>query len=198
MRDRRGGYQPPAETLCTSSHPVGAGLGPARGHGTDLAGDRKGRPYMPGRKVYINLTETEMEYRKIVAADMPELEKLQRGYKAEIGEDAPTEEDFGRLREAIRAGEILFFGCFEAGKLLGCCSVSPTFSTFNYAKGGVFEDFYILPARRGQGIARKLVDFARRESGVSSLTVGCADCDRDMYRSLGFTVPLGNLLAYGE
>ena len=60
----------------------------------------------------------------------------------------------------------------------------------------MFEDFYIRPEYRHQGIARALARFAFAESGVSSLTVGCADCDLPMYRSLGFTVPLGNLLAY--
>lgn len=40
------------------------------------------------------------------------------------------------------------------------------------------------------------VQFAWRESGVSSMTVGCADCDADMYQALGFSVPLGNLLAF--
>ena len=61
---------------------------------------------------------------------------------------------------------------------------------------GVFEDFYILPGYRHKGIARQLVLFARRESGVSSLTVCCADCDVPMYEALGFSVPLGNLLAF--
>ena len=34
------------------------------------------------------------------------------------------------------------------------------------------------------------------ESGVGSLTVGCADCDVGMYQALGFSIPLGNMLAY--
>ena len=62
--------------------------------------------------------------------------------------------------------------------------------------GGVFEDFYIVPEYRHKGIARQLVRFAYQESGVGSLTVGCADCDVKMYLSLGFTIPLGNLLAF--
>ena len=70
------------------------------------------------------------------------------------------------------------------------------FSTFDYRPSGVFEDFFILPPYRHQGIARQLVETAYRESGVSTMTVGCADCDRDMYKALGFSVPLGNLLAY--
>ena len=70
------------------------------------------------------------------------------------------------------------------------------FSTYDYAPCGVFEDFYIRPAFRHKGVARELVRFARADSGVGSLTVGCADCDMVMYEALGFSVRLGNLLAY--
>lgn len=139
-----------------------------------------------------------MDFRRITAEYMPGLKLLQIGYKREIGEDEPTAEDFERLREAIEEEKILFFGCYAEGVLVACCSVSPTFSTFDYRRGGVFEDFYVAPAYRQRGIARKLVELAVRESGVSSLTVGCADCDMEMYHALGFAIPLGNLLAYGE
>ena len=121
---------------------------------------------------------------------------LHRAYKEAIGEDAPSEADFRALLQALRDREILFFACADEGALVGCCSVSPTFSTFTYATAGVFEDFYILPAFRHRGIARRLLSFAVEDSGVSSLTVGCADCDAEMYKALGFTVPLGNLLAF--
>ena len=125
-----------------------------------------------------------------------ELKRLQTEYKQAIGEDAPAEEDFIRLFRAIRDGQILFYGCCDQGRLVACCSVSRTFSTFNYLPGGVLEDFYIMPEYRHQGIARQLVRFAYRQSGVSSLTVGCADCDAGMYRAIGFSVPLGSMLAY--
>lgn len=46
------------------------------------------------------------------------------------------------------------------------------------------------------GIARELVQFAYSESGVRSLTVGCADCDIELYKSLGFSIVLGNMLAF--
>ena len=122
---------------------------------------------------------------------------LHRAYKEAIGEDAPTEQDMASLLAAMERGDILFYGCLnDAHELVGCCSVSCTFSTFHYGKAGVFEDFYILPSCRHQGIARQLVAFAIADSGVSSFTVGCADCDVAMYKALGFTVPLGNMLAY--
>ena len=137
-----------------------------------------------------------MEYQKISASRTGELWELQKLYKAEIGEDEPGEAEKERLSEAIEDGRIFFFGAFDKDALVGCCSVTAGFSTFDYRAGGVFEDFYILPGYRHKGIARQLVLFARRESGVSSLTVGCADCDVPMYEALGFSVPLGNLLAF--
>ena len=137
-----------------------------------------------------------MEYIRVTKDNMDDLKMLQLGYKQEIGEDRPTDENFDSLCEAISKGQILFYGCIDEGRLIACCSITPTYSTFNYQIGGVFEDFYIVPEYRHRGIARQLVGFAYRESGVGSLTVGCADCDVKMYRSLGFTISLGNLLAF--
>ena len=137
-----------------------------------------------------------MEYIRITNGNMDGLKALHFGYKQEIGEEAPTEENFDSLSEAIKKGQILFYGCADVGRLIACCSITPTYSTFNYQTGGVFEDFYIAPEYRHKGIARQLVRFAYQESGVGSLTVGCADCDINMYQALGFTIPLGNLLAF--
>ena len=139
-----------------------------------------------------------MDFIRVTENEFDGLRRLQAGYKAQIGEAAPTEKDFQALLRAVREGDIHFFACTDNGALVGCCSVCPTFSTFDYGRSGVFEDFYILPEYRHRGIARELVRFAFERSGVTSLTVGCADCDVEMYRALGFRVPLGNMLAYGE
>lgn len=137
-----------------------------------------------------------MEYRRIPVSHLEQLWELQKAYKAEIGEAAPTEKDRGRLAEAMEREQIFFYGAWDRDTAIGCCSVTVGFSTFLYAPSGVLEDFYIRPEYRHRGIARALIRFARVESGVGSLTVGCADCDVPMYRALGFSVPLGNLLAY--
>ena len=138
-----------------------------------------------------------MEYLRITEGT-EDLKQLQIRYKEAIREDLPSGEDFERLSGAIRDGSILFYGCSDNGKLIACCSVSRTFSTFNYLPGGAFEDFYIEPEYRHRGIARELARFAFRESAVASMTVGCADCDREMYTAIGFRIVLGNLLAYDE
>lgn len=137
-----------------------------------------------------------MEFVELGAKNIERLKPLHAAYKREIGEDTPTEEDFARLAGALAAGRIRFFGCVEGEALVGCCSIAPTFSTFCYDTAGVFEDFYILPERRHSGIARRLVDYAVKRSSVRSLTVGCADCDVELYRALGFGIRLGNLMAY--
>ena len=137
-----------------------------------------------------------MEYRKVNSSDIDPLWQLQKQYKMEIGEDEPDNKKKDRLEDAIDKGKILFFGVWEEDKLIGCCSVTVGFSTFDYMPSGVFEDFYICPGYRHKGLVRQLVQFAYRESGVSSLTVGCADCDVQMYQSLGFSISLGNLLAF--
>lgn len=135
-------------------------------------------------------------FKKITVSQLSQLWELQLAYKSEIGEDAPTAQDLARLQAAMERNQIVFYGAWDGETLVGCCSVTVGFSTFLYAPSGVFEDFYIRPEYRHQGIARALVQFAREDSGVSSLTVGCADCDLPMYQALGFSIPLGNLLAF--
>ncbi len=139
-----------------------------------------------------------MDYSRIDASQIDQLWELQKAYKAEIGEEQPGEQDRSRLVTAMEKGQIVFYGAWDGSHLAGCCSITVGFSTFDYAPSGTFEDFYIRPEYRHQGIARKLVLYAYQESGVSSLTVGCADCDAEMYHSLGFCISLGNLLAFGE
>ena len=137
-----------------------------------------------------------MNYFRITSNQLSELWELQKAYKNEIGEEAPTEQDMKALENAIEKEVIVFYGAFDGEALVGCCSVTKGFSTFNYEVSGVFEDFYIAPEYRQRGIAKELVKYAYIESKVGSLTVGCADCDVKMYEALGFSIPLGNLLAY--
>ena len=137
-----------------------------------------------------------MNYCRITNDQIKELWKLQKAYKSEIGEDAPSEQDMRALEKAIENEEIEFYGAFDDDALVGSCSVTKGFSTFNYAESGVFEDFYIATEYRHRGIAKDLVKYAYTESGVKSLTVGCADCDVKMYEALGFSISLGNMLAY--
>lgn len=139
-----------------------------------------------------------MDFGKIKAENFEELMELQRAYKVEIGESMPTDSQLENLRKAIDNEQIHFYGCVCNDRLVACCSICVTYSTFNYSKSGIFEDFYIQPEYRHKGIARKLVSYAYEKSGVSSLMVGCADCDVQMYQAIGFRIALGNMLAFSK
>ncbi len=125
-----------------------------------------------------------------------QLTNLQIAYKQSINEDIPDQLEFERLQKAISYGQIEFFVVEEKNILIAMCSISKTFSTFNYRASGVFEDFYVLPEYRHQGIAKRLVKYVYDNSEITSLTVGCANCDMEMYKALGFRIQLGNLLSY--
>ena len=139
-----------------------------------------------------------MEYKRIDASQIDALWQLQKQYKAEIGECAPEDADKERLAKAISTEKIFFYGAWAGNSLVGCCSVTVGFSTFDYMPSGVLEDFFIYSDFRHKGIARQLVQFAYQSSAVSSMTVGCANCDVQLYQSLGFSLRLGNLLAFEQ
>jgi GNAT superfamily N-acetyltransferase len=81
------------------------------------------------------------------------------------------------------------------------CSITIGFSTINCKNVGIFEDFFIQPEYRGKGVARQLtayVFFSMEKYNVKTVWVGCVDIDLEMYKYLGFDIPLGNLLAWSK
>lgn len=128
----------------------------------------------------------------------PQLLKMENSYRAEIGEPLLSERQQEQLRQAVQAGRIVFFIARQGTCAVGMCSVVTAFSTFACAGVGTFEDFFVEPPFRRQGVARLLAGAARQwcaARGVSSLTVCCAPCDEAMYRSLGFSLHLGTTYA---
>ncbi len=127
------------------------------------------------------------------------IKPLVSSYKSAIGEDKLTSEQFERLKKAVSNDNIIFFVAKSENEIVAMCSVTKTFSTFSCNYSGVFEDFYIAPKYRKNGLARKMTDFVFnycQRNDIFSLWVGCADCDTKMYQHLGFETPLGNLLTW--
>lgn len=127
-----------------------------------------------------------------------QLLKLENGFKREIGEESLTKIQQKQLQQAVRVGRITFFFAKRGYRAVGMCSVAAYYSTFSCSNVGVFEDFYIEPAFRNRGTARKLAEAAQswcRENDIASLTVCCAACDEAMYQALGFNTSLGTTFA---
>ena len=130
--------------------------------------------------------------------DLREVLALENRFLTAVEESPLNREQWERLAEAIAAGQITFFVARHRNRPVGICSVSPCFSTFDCRSSGVFDDFYVEPAFRHQGVARALAEAARdwcMSRGMASLTVGCSPGDVGMYRALGFETSLGTMLA---
>lgn len=130
--------------------------------------------------------------------DYRTLSMLLNGFKNAVGEAPLSQSEWAALRKGIEEDRITYYIAWQSERAVGVFSLCPTFSSFLCAPGGIFEDFYVVPDARGTGVARVLAQHARTvvESwGGKTLTVTCAECDREMYRSLGFTEPIGSTLS---
>lgn len=138
-----------------------------------------------------------MTIRLLGKNDNEQHHKLMNLYKEAIGEAGISASDYEKVALAMAKGSIRFYGVFDNERLIASCSVSEGFSTFALEAFGVFEDFFVHSEYRGKGVAKKLCDYMfaeERKNGITSVWVGCADCDIDMYLHLGFKLKLGNLL----
>lgn len=129
-----------------------------------------------------------------------QLADLLGAYKTEIGEEPISDVDFANLEQAIDEKRIRFFLAVDKNnymKTVGVVSVTTNFSTFRCGEIAVLEDFFVLPEYREKGVGRCLAtsvfEFCAKNA-IVSITVACADCDVEMYKSLGFENRLGNLL----
>ena len=133
-----------------------------------------------------------------ILTDVQDLWNLESGFLQEVGEPPLDAEKKERLVRAIEEKQIVFFVAKRLNRPVGICSVSPCFSTFACQCCGIFDDFYVEPAFRKQGIARLLVSQVRNwctQQGCASILVGCSAGDLKMYQSLGFADELGRMLA---
>lgn len=139
-----------------------------------------------------------MKCEKFDLKDFEQLKELLIDYRQVIGEKKPSECELVKLKTAIQNGKIAFFVAKEIDRLVAMCSVSIRFSTYNFSKSGMFEDFYVKPGYRSSEVSRELTKFVMnycKKEKVESLWVGCGDIDEDIYEKLGFNIPLGNLMA---
>ena len=122
------------------------------------------------------------------------LSTMLNSFRTEVGQLPPTTEEWCRLRDAIEKDYIRYFIAYLDDAPVGLCSLCPYYSSIRSCPSAVFEDFYVRPEARSQGIARILVKYAAdtvRSWGGRAMSVTCPPDDEAMYQALGFSDELG-------
>ena len=124
---------------------------------------------------------------------------LLQEYKKVINEKSIDDKQADKIKNAILNGSIIIYTILEGDEIIGMCSISTIFSTYRCETIGVFDDFFIKPEYRKKGYARELVNFVlsdMKAKKINSIMLGCSDIDKEMYKSLGFNMEIGNLLSW--
>ena len=136
--------------------------------------------------------EAEPRIRLASAADAPAFGRLLHAFNAEFGEPTPNADVIAeRATPLITSGEVtvLFAGDGPAG--FAELRFRP--SLYTGALDAYLEELYVVPARRGHGLGRALLEAAMelaRERGAAHIDLGTSEDDvaaRALYESAGFT-----------
>lgn len=100
-----------------------------------------------------------------------QLQKLENGFRAEVGVPALTEEMYSKLTAAIQNGETTFFLAKRGYRAVGMCSITRYFSSSICSEAGILSDLYVEPVFRKKGIAQMLciaaMDFCKENNIVN-------------------------------
>jgi ribosomal protein S18 acetylase RimI-like enzyme len=137
------------------------------------------------------VAERPAEIRRAEPGDAPTVARLLHDFNAEFGDETPgvaalTE----RTRPLIASGEIVVFLAGEAdGLSLWRLRTSP----WTGRPEAYLQELYVVPARRGGGIGRALLEAtmdAARAAGATGIDLNTGETDtaaRALYESAGFT-----------
>ena len=110
-----------------------------------------------------------------------QLQKLENGFRAEVGVPALTEEMYSKLTAAIQNGETTFFLAKRGYRAVGMCYVEPVF--------------------RKKGIAQMLciaaMDFCK-ENNIVNPSVFCSSKEEKLFQNLNFNNTLDILLIHSN
>ncbi len=126
-----------------------------------------------------------------------EVRSLLAAFARAVGEPPPDAEAWRRIAAAAQRDEIRFYLAREGTLAIGVASMTLGFSTYHGAPFAHFDDLYVVPDRRGRGVARLLLQALQRaalERGCASAMGGCSAGDVAMWEHLGFR-RIGTLMA---
>lgn len=137
-------------------------------------------------------TPSGREVRLATAVDAPALARLLHAFNREFGDPAPAVEWLtDRVRQLIESGEVtaLLAGAGPDG--LAVLRFRPSLWTAGLEC--YLAELYVVPARRGQGLGRTLMDAVielARSRGADHIELNTEESDRAaraLYESLGFS-----------
>jgi ribosomal protein S18 acetylase RimI-like enzyme len=130
--------------------------------------------------------------RRAGGADAPTLGRLLHAFNVEFGESTPDAELIAeRAAPLIESGEVTVI--FAGDEPDGFAQLRFRPSLYTGALDAYLEELYVVPARRGHGFGRALLDAAMeysRERGAARIDLGTSEHDTAalaLYESAGFT-----------
>lgn len=129
--------------------------------------------------------------RRAGADDAPTVARLLHDFNTEFGDETPGVEALTEfMRPLLESGEIAVFLANEAdGISLWRLRASP----WTGRPEAYLQELYVVPARRGHGLGRALLEAtmdAAREAGATRIDLNTGETDaaaRGLYESAGFT-----------
>lgn len=120
-----------------------------------------------------------------------QLQKLENGFRAEVGVPALTEEMYSKLTAAIQNGETTFFLAKRGYRAVGMCSITRYFSSSICSEAGILSDLYVEPVFRKKGIAQMLciaaMDFCK-ENNIVNPSVFAVPRKKNYFKILILTI----------
>ena len=133
-----------------------------------------------------------MELRRATLADLPALVPLFDGYRQFYSQPSDVARAERFLRERLEQGESVIFLALEAGVALGFVQLFPSLWSVAACRSWILNDLFVMPERRGKGVARALLDRARahaESTGAGGMSLATQHGNlraQRIYESLGW------------
>ncbi len=126
-----------------------------------------------------------MEIRPATLADLAALVPLFDGYRRFYRQPSDPARAERFLRERLERAESVVFLALDEGEALGFVQLYPSFWSVAACRSWILNDLYVVPERRGEGIATALLECARRHAattGAGGLSLATERTNRSAQR----------------
>src|SRR6266480_3474251 len=134
----------------------------------------------------------EAAVRRATPADAAEVARLMHDFNTEFDDVTPGVEVLaGRYAELLESGALTVL--LAGGGPDGFAQLRFFPSVVTGARNAYLEELYVVPARRGRGVGRALLDAAMataRREGATNMSIGVDESDapaQRLYETAGFT-----------